>query len=244
MSCVKWVEPISAGVDAALTDPERVELERHLDGCAECRQRLLSMRAVKHAVARLPSREMPPGAVRARVESLPLERVHSRRFRLLRWSAAALIVLGVGWAGMSFRHRAPGTGGSLAEALVDDHLRFVPNAMLAELATSDPQQVVRFFKGRVPFSPVAPRLPGSQLMGGRTCTLKGKRAELLFYGSGNRTLSLYAFGGDIDVGGCQAARGHWVCDRRIGDVTLLLVGQASGAELRRLLDGASLASAE
>lgn len=244
MSCIESLEWISASLDGALTEREREELERHLAGCAECRRRLLSMRAVKHAVARLPSRETPPGAVRARVESLPLERVRSRWFRVLRGTAAALIVLSAGWAGWSFRHRAGGADPGLAEALVDDHLRSVPDAMPAELTTSDPQQVVRFFTGRVPFSPVAPRLPGSQLMGGRLCTLKGKRAELLFYGSGKRTLSLYAFGGDMDVGGCRQTRGHSVCDRRVGDMTLLLVGQASGDELRRLLDGASLVRAE
>jgi anti-sigma factor RsiW len=243
VSCVDWLEVISASLDGALTERERADLERHLAGCAECRRHLLSMRAVKHAIARLASRETPPGAVRARVESLPLERVRSRWFPLLRWTAA-LIVLTAGWAGWSLRHRAGGVDPGLAEALVDDHLRSVPDVTPAELTTSDPQQVVHFFEGRVPFSPVAPRLPGSRLVGGRLCTLKGKRAELLFYGSGNRTLSLYAFGGDMEVGGCRPARGHWVCDRRIGDMTLLLVGQASGAELRRLLDGASLVTAE
>lgn len=244
MSCMEWLEWISASLDGELTEREREELEGHLSGCAECHQRRLSIRAVKHAIARLPSRETPPGAVRARVESLPLQRVRSRWFRVLRWTAASLIVLGAGWAGLSFRHHAGRTGNGLAEALVDDHLRSVPDAMRAELTTGDPQQVVRFFEGRVPFSPVAPRLPGSRLMGGRLCMLKGKRAELLFYGSGNRTLSLYAFGGDMDVGGCRPARGHWVCDRRVGDMTLLLVGQASGDELRRLLDGASLVRAD
>ncbi len=244
MSCTDWLEMISASLDGVLTERERADLERHLAGCAECRRRLLSMRAVKHAIARLASRETPPGAVRARVESLPLERVRSRWFRFLHWTAAALVVLTAGWAGWSFRHRAGSADPGLAEALVEDHLRSVPDAMPAQLTTSDPQQVVRFFTGQVPFSPVAPRLPGSRLMGGRLCTLKGKRAELLFYGSGNRTLSLYAFGGDMDVGGCRQARGHWVCDRRVGDMTLLLVGQASGDELRRLLDGASLVRAE
>jgi anti-sigma factor RsiW len=238
------LEHISASVDGALSEREREDLERHLAGCADCRRRLLSMRAVKHAVARLPSREAPPGAVRARVESLPFERARLRRFRVLRWIAVAVIVISAAWTGLVLRHRGQRTGPNLSEALVDDHLRSVPDAMPAELTTSDPQQVVRFFAGRVPFPPVAPRLRGSRLMGGRLCTLGGKRAELLFYGSNGRTLSLYAFGDDMDAAGCREARGHWVCGRRIQDLTLILVGQVSRDELRGLLDQATLVRGE
>jgi anti-sigma factor RsiW len=240
MSCGEWLERISASVDDALPEGERKSLEGHLAACPECRGRLLSMRAVKHAVARLPSRETPPGAVRARVESLPFARVRSRRFRVFKWTAAALVLLGAAWAALSLHQRGERPSAELAQALVDDHLRSVPEAMPAEVTTSDPQQVVRFFAGRVPFPPVAPLLPGSKLIGGRLCKLDGKRVELLFYGSGGRTLSLYAFGGELGVRGCREARDHWVCGRRLGDLTLLLVGQASGVELRRLLDEATL----
>jgi anti-sigma factor RsiW len=238
------LELVSGSVDGALSEREREDLEKHLAGCAECRRRLLSMRAVKHAVARLPSHEAPPGAVRARVESLPLERARSRRFRVLWWMGVAVILLGAAWTSLALRHRGLRTAPNLAEALVEDHLRSVPDAMPAELTTSDPQQVVRFFAGRVPFPPVAARLPGSRLIGGRLCKLGGKRAELLFYGSGGQTLSLYAFGGAMDAPGCREARGHWVCGRQVGDLTLLLVGQTSRDELRRLLDEATLVRAE
>lgn len=243
MSCVEWLERISASVDDALAEVERESLEKHVAACTECRDRLLSMRALKHAVARLPSREAPPGAVRARVESLPLEGIRPGRFDVLPWIAAALVLLGAAWAALSLRHRGERPSMDLAQALVDDHLRSVPEAMPAEVTTSDPQQVVRFFSGRVPFPPVAPHLPGSQLIGGRLCKLDGQRVELLFYGSGGRTLSLYAFGGGMDVTGCRQARDHSVCGRRLGDLRLLLVGRASGDELRRLLDEATLMTA-
>jgi anti-sigma factor RsiW len=238
------LERVSASVDDALAEAERESFEKHMAACTECRGRLLSMRAVKHAVARLPSREAPPGAVRARVESLPLQGVRSRRFGVLRWIAGALVLLGVASAGLRLRHREERPSVDLAQALADDHLRSVPEAMPAEVTTSDPQQVVRFFSGRVPFPPVAPRLPGSKLIGGRLCKLDGKRVELLFYRSGGRTFSLYAFGDEMEVSGCREARDHWVCGRRLGDLTLLLVGQASGDELRRLLDEATLVTTE
>ncbi len=236
MSCGEWLERISAKLDDALADGERENFERHLAACGECRTRLLFMRAVKHAVARLPSRETPPGAVRAHVESLLLEGDRTKRPTVLRRTGTALALLGLLWAGLFLRQRQERPRVDMAEALVDDHLRSLPEAMPAEVTTSDPQQVVRFFSGRVPFPPVAPNLRGSRLIGGRLCKLGGKRAELLFYRSGDRTLSLYAFGGDMDMGGCREARGHWVCGRQLGDLTLLLVGQASGDELRRLLD--------
>jgi anti-sigma factor RsiW len=244
MSCGDWLERISEAVDGTLPEADREVFEGHLAGCPECRGRLLSMRAVKHAVARLPSRETPPGAVRARIKSLPLQVGGQRRIVGLGWAVTVLVLLSAAWAALLLRHREALPSADLAQALVDDHLRSVPEAMPAEVTTSDPQQAARFFVGRVPFPPAAARLPGSRLIGGRLCKLDGKRVELLFYGSGGRTFSLYAFGDELDVTGCREAHGHWVCGRRLGDLTLLLVGKASGDELRRLLDEATLVRAE
>ena len=74
MNCDPSAELLSAFIDGEIGSADREELEVHMAGCEGCRSRFGSLRALKHAVARLEGREGPPGAVRARVENLRFER--------------------------------------------------------------------------------------------------------------------------------------------------------------------------
>jgi len=234
MSCDLSPELLSAYVDGVLPPPERDEIEAHLKECPACRARLESLRAVKHALARLPSREAPPGAVRARVESLRFARP-ARRARVL---AAALAAVALAAAGLLLARRPATPSLTLAEELVGDHLRSVPDAMPAEVTSDDPQRVIAFFDGRVPFSPVAPVFPASRLLGGRLCQIDGRLVQLLFYDTKGEKLSLFISGGDLGEAGCREARGHHVCIRHLGSRSLVLVGKRPAEDLLRLLDAA------
>ncbi|PYQ22112.1 MAG: hypothetical protein DMF81_13305 [Acidobacteria bacterium] len=238
MSCDRSAELLSAYLDGALPPAEREALEAHLNQCADCRARLESLRAVKHALARLPSREAPPGAVRARVESLRFAH-RTSRMRIL---AAVLAAVALGAAGLFLARRSQAPTLTLTEELVSDHLRSVPDAMPAEVTSDDPQQVIAFFAGRVPFSPVAPVFPASRLVGGRLCQIDGRLVQLLFYDAKGEKLSLFVSGGDLGEPGCREARGHHVCTRRIGGRSLALVGKVPAEELLHLADEADRSS--
>jgi len=234
MSCDLFPELLSAYLDGALLPPEREQLEAHLAQCPACRARLASLRAVKHVLARLPSRESPPGAVRARVESLRF--VHrTSRARVL---AAVVAAVALGAAGLLLARRPQAPTLTLTEELVGDHLRSVPDVMPAEVTSHDPQEVIAFFAGRVPFSPVAPVFPASRLVGGRLCQIDGRLVQLLFYDASGEKLSLFVSGRDLGAPGCQEARGHHVCTRHVGSRSLVLVGKLPAKELLHLLDEA------
>lgn len=239
-ACDGWLELLSAGLDAALLDGERDHAREHAATCRDCQTRADSFRALKHAVARLPSRETPPGAVRAHVESLALRgRRSSRLGTAVRWllaagllSAAALYV--------AVRRGPDGPGAQLAQELVADHLHSVPEAMPAEVMTEEPAEAVRFFSDRVPFQPVAPRLEGARLIGGRLCKIQGRRVQLLFYRAHpNETISLFVSDQALGGAGCREERGLQVCSRRAGGLALLAVGGGTSDDLRRLLDSAA-----
>lgn len=240
-ACDGWLELLSAGLDEALVNGERSRVDEHVAGCRDCQARADSFRALKHAVARLPSREAPPGAVRAHVESLALRARRSLRFgTAVRWllavgllSAAALYV--------AVRRGPEGPGAQLAQELVADHLNSVPEAMPAEVTTEDPAEAVRFFSDRVPFKPIAPRLEGAGLIGGRLCKIHGRRVQLLFYRAHrDETISLFVSDQDLGGSGCRESRGLQVCSRRAGGLALLAVGSGRAGDLRRLLDSAEI----
>jgi anti-sigma factor RsiW len=233
--CAEWGELLSASLDGALTLAERERTEAHVAACADCRERLGALRALKHAIARLPSREDPPGAVRAHVESL----VHQgpRRIRVGLVALAASLVA-VGALVASWRTQT-GPSARLADELAADHLHSLPEAMPAEVVTEDPLVAIRFFSERVPFRPVAPRLPGTRLIGGRLCKIQGRRVQLLFYhAEPETTVSLFVSDQTLGAESCREARGLQVCGRRAGALTLLAVGGIERGHLRRLLDGA------
>jgi anti-sigma factor RsiW len=239
MTCAQFGEVLSGYVDDELLLNEREQAEAHLAACGSCREQAASARSLKHAIARLPDREEPPGAVRARVEALRFGRAGSfsarRAAELL---GVALLAVAIA-ATVAIRGARP-TGARLAEELVSDHLRWLADPAPAQVASADPRQVARFFEGRVPFTPIAPRLPDARLIGGRLCKIEGRRAQLLFYRCERQAVSLFIM--DLDLGGgrCLESRGRAVCSRRFGDLTVLAVGEVPGRALEQLLREATL----
>jgi len=239
--CGEGLDGLSAKLDGALPPRERDLVDGHLAACPECDRRLRSLRALKHAIARLPSREAPPGAVRVHVESLVFRGRRSGRLRLVLQAALAAGVLLAAWAYVSGRHGAEGPTAKLAEELAADHLHSVPEAMPAEVATEDPAEVIRFFSGRLPFTPVAPRLEGAHLIGARLCKIEGRRVQLLFYrDDSDVTLSLFVGDHGLSAGsGCRETRGLRVCSRTLDGLSLHVVGAAPRDHLRRMLERAA-----
>ncbi len=234
MQCGQSTESLSLYLDNVLAPAERNAVASHLARCGTCRACMESLRAVKHAVARLPSQEEPPGAVRAHVEALRLDQRARRKWRIVAPAAAAAVLV-VAVAATLLVRRGSHTA-QLAEDLIADHLSSVPDVKPAEIASSDRGDVARFFAEHLPFAAVVPELPGTQLLGARVCRIEGRRVELLFYRRENRTLSLFVTDSPVDGGQCWAARGHHVCSRSNAELTLLLVGELPADELRRLLD--------
>jgi len=234
MHCDQPKESLSLYLDNVLAPSERDAVASHLATCGICRAYLESMRAVKHAVARLPSQEEPPGTIRAHVEALRLDRRHRRGLKIVApvATAAVLVVAIVATVALRRGDRAA----QLAEYLIADHLSSVPEVKPAEIASNDREDVARFFAEHLPFAAVVPVLPGTQLMGARLCRIEGRRVELLFYRREGQTLSLFVTDTPVAGGPCWAARGHHVCSRSNAELTLLLVGELPAEELRRLLD--------
>jgi anti-sigma factor RsiW len=231
MTCREAHNQLSAWVDGELSPEARHAVDEHLAACPNCRAHASAMRALKHAVARLSSRETPPGAVQARVAALRFQRPRHRQLAsvvaaLVSLAAVLAITVALG------RHRAPDDHLS-ADQLVADHLRSVAEPV--EIASDDPEAVTRFFRDQVAFLPIVPRLAGSRLKGGRLCLLAGTRSELLFYDLNGDTVSLFVGNRGLAAPGCEASGGLQVCERRVGDVSLMLVGEQPPEQLARVL---------
>jgi anti-sigma factor RsiW len=235
-ACDQSLVQLSPYLDDALPTTERGAVAAHLATCGACRTRLETLRALKHSIARLPSREEPPGAVRAHIDAMRFSATVPRR----PWSALALSAVAVAAAAVFVIARRTDHGARLADELVADHLHSVPDVRPAEIASNDPAEVQRFFADHLPFSAVVPHLPGATLLGARLCKIEDRRVELLFYRHQDRTLSLFVTDAPVAGDRCWVTRDHHVCSRSKGELRLLLVGQLPADELSRLLNESAL----
>lgn len=98
MRCDRVIEELSAYLDGELNAAEMAEVRAHLDGCAQCRADLDSLRQAAEGVKALPRATAPADLrdkVMARLEEEPArERSHWRHWRTW-WGAAAAVVIGV-----------------------------------------------------------------------------------------------------------------------------------------------------
>lgn len=240
MQCSDTRALLSASLDGAIDSGERGAIDAHLRECPRCRSELELLRVLKHAIARLPSREEPPGAVRAHVEALRLGPRSPIGWPLLLAPALAAAAAALALM-LPLRHQHGDKGATLADHLVWDHLSSVPEVRPAEIASANPQAILNFFSGHLPFPPTVPRVPGADLLGARLCQIEGRRVELIFYKRESRTLSLFITDGPVPAGECWEARAHHVCSRSMGALTFMVVAELPEQELRRLLEEATAA---
>jgi anti-sigma factor RsiW len=198
VNCESVARCLDAVVDGEVDPSARISIERHLDDCGACRERLEFARAFQ---ARLQDALRPgraPEALRERVQTrLSEERGVFSLHRLdASWRAtaiAAAVALGVFSLGRSLDSRGESLQASVAPILEDvirSHARPYP----AEVATTE--QVPAYFENKVGFAvrPVDFADPTVRFVGARSTQVGGRSAATLEYeASGQRRMTVVAF---------------------------------------------------
>lgn len=189
---------LAAYLDGELVNGERSEVERHLEACRECRELFAAEAAVASAIADGLPRHTAPDALEDRVQSILARKPR----RASRWpllaalgTAAAVLVLALAWRVRTPEKPEPRS--ELVAVAVDSHLRFADGRLPLEVRSDKPDEVSRWFGGRVPFHvtvPAYPMAPGERkfytLEGGRLVSLGGDYAAYLAYRMDGRPISL------------------------------------------------------
>lgn len=268
MSCPKAIEELSAYVDGGLEPKAELSLRRHLDTCAFCQQKVKILSALKERVARSAEVHSVPHTLREHLSSRPRPSPwsflhhpravkaylqHLREQNNVTWSflhrpravkaafALVLILVVAGVAGWLWQR-----GGErkryeeIAQVLVADHIHFlqVPDAL--EISSSEPAEVVAWFRDRVSFPVQIPHLNNARLLGGRLCSLLGQQVALVFYERGGKRLSLFTLAAEAISGGARKGQGtgqeHPRCLRTFENYSLCLV-QSEKAVLAVVAEG-------
>jgi anti-sigma factor RsiW len=208
-------ERVTAYVDGALDETQRAEVEAHLASCAACREQESFERALGARLRALPPVEPRPGLedrVRRRLRRRSPLRI------LLPLAAAVLLAL---W----FRGAAPFVAWEVA---LDHRHCFGKETLPAQVWSSDPEAVARWFESRGTLLPAIPAsAAGLELVGARYCGLVDTtRVAHVYYASSARHLSLFVVPRRLrgEAGWSGVAAGQVVRVLRSGGTQVALVG--------------------
>jgi anti-sigma factor RsiW len=231
-----------AYLDGALAGAAIAEAERHIEGCAECRQLSAEVAQLSDAMRKGVTQYRAPQALRARIGAA-LDAEDSKSivpFR--RWSFWFGAASGAGVsalaASVAMLVLLPPSAATLAQAITDDHTRALASGHLIEIASSSHHVVKPWFAGRVDVSPPAADFAaqGFALAGGRIDQVAGSRAAVVVYRHGRHLIDLFVWPDRGSMLPGNATRhGYRVMFWKNGDLDFAAVSDTERRELEKFV---------
>jgi anti-sigma factor RsiW len=204
MTCQETRQLLDAYVDGELDLVRSLDLERHLESCAECHAVAAQVEGVRSAVQTYNPYFLAPAGLETRIRAqlrLPAEAqpetVPPKNFLIWRFAAVAASLVGLAVLTAMFvtTLRRPSEADTLARQVVSGHIRSLMANHLADVPSSDQHTVKPWFNGKLDFSPPVKDLKpeGFPLTGGRLDYLDTRPVAALLYQRNRHTINLFVW---------------------------------------------------
>lgn len=247
MTCQELDRFLYPYLDGEFQPEERMDVEAHLETCAECagrvaaeqQIRLTLRRAARHSVqsARAPS------SLRAGIQA-GLQR-EQRRAQVGLWLRASAVALVMVTAGGTWVALHEGERQRFVEDAVKRHARALPH----EVASTTPEGMREWFHGKLDHPVNVPQLDNATIKGGRIHNVNNHEAAYISYeaapteGAPARKLGLFVFndtGRNVKAQALPAvevdsSQGYNVALWRDGEIVYELVSDLDEADIRKML---------
>jgi anti-sigma factor RsiW len=215
------------------------DIERHIEGCAECRALLDDLKKLRTALRQELTYETAPPALRGRVMRALDQETNARKPRLQPfWSGAFSGIAGTAIAAsIAFFLLAPPLTNPLLEDLVSAHVRSLMPDHLIDVVSTDKHTVKPWFAGHADVSPVVADFAeqGYRLIGGRADYFDHQRAAVTVYQHGAHVINVFSWAATRDSVPKDTTRnGYHLAFWKTGDVVYCAVSDTGWDELRRL----------
>jgi len=236
MECGDFRRVIDACVDDELGPAESASTREHLHVCAACRRQLADRESLGRLVRRAPYYAAPARLQAHLSSSHPSSEWTVRP--LVAWAAAVLLIASLAGSVVFIRSSAPARApiDSMAEAVVDSHVRALMGEHLFDVRSTDQHTVKPWFLGKLDFAPPVDDLAplGFPLTGGRLDYVAGRAAAALVYARGQHTINLFVWPDDsatLRTPAARAVRGFHVRHWARGGMSFWAVSDLNDAEL-------------
>ena len=209
MNCQEFEIALHPYLDGELPAGEMTAAAAHATQCPRCHALARQERELRQLLRRQP-REAAPDTLRASIRASLRRRAHRSVVRAmivvpaLAAVAAALLVVAL----LPAIRSTP----SLVGELVDKHIAYAQLERPAELASSDPEEIARWFQARASLRVIVPDYSpaGIRLVGARIADAEERKAAYLLYEKGHTLLSVFMLRSERaePAGRRLAFRGH------------------------------------
>jgi len=227
-------------LDDELPAAERTAVHDHIEGCAECGPEAGALGRLRDDIRRSAPTYRAPQSLRSQIRSTLRREAGSasamaRAPGWLAYAASILIAVAVGSGGTLFLtgERQENT---IANEVIDSHLRSLLGNHLTDVASSDKHTVKPWFAGRTDLSPPGVDLAaeGFPLIGGRLDLIQGKPVPALVYRAGKHVINVFVLPAQPSaLGETVTRRGYTLRHWSKGDLGYWAVSDASPDEFSK-----------
>jgi anti-sigma factor RsiW len=238
MPCAESMR-VQAYFDGEADAVAAADIERHIEGCAECRALLDDLKKLRTALRQELTYETAPAALRARVARALDQEGTARKPRLQPfWKGAFSGIAGTAIAAsIAFFLLAPPLTNPLLEDLVSAHVRSLMPDHLIDVVSTDKHTVKPWFAGHADVSPVVADFAeqGYRLIGGRADYFDHQRAAVTVYQHGAHVINVFTWAATKDSVPKDTTRnGYRMAFWQTGNLVYCAVSDTGWDELRKL----------
>jgi len=239
---------VQAYFDGEVDAVSALDIERHIEHCAECRALLLDLERTREQIRGEFDYGRAPAALRARITRALAREPQPAASR--RGSAAsALWRMRPFWAGavggvgtalaavLAFLLVSAVPSAALRDEVTDAHVRALMSGHLTDVVSTDQHTVKPWFAGRADVSPAVADFAaqGYVLIGGRAEYIDRQRAAVLVYRHGAHVVDVFAWAaGGRPLAAATTRTGYHLVSWRVGDLEYCAVSDAGWEELAAL----------
>jgi anti-sigma factor RsiW len=231
--------------DGELGAAAAVEIERHLETCADCAALLADLDSTRRLIREQAPYLRADDALRRRItqalrredgERPRLPRLASGRWGFLGGAAGGSLVTALA-ASLTLAVVTPPPPSLLVGDLMNAHLRSMMSDHLVDVVSSDRHTVKPWFAGHTDVSPPAVDFAdqGYKLVGGRADYVDGRRAAVVVYRHGAHVINVFAWAHGAEQRPATASRnGYRFVFWRSGNLNFAAVSDTDPKELEAL----------
>jgi mycothiol system anti-sigma-R factor len=242
MNCDEVSRLLDAYIDGELDEVTQPELQKHLDGCSDCRKEAEAVNRFKSLVRINMPVYKAPAELKSRIRASLRE--ETERPWLFRFSwplayAAAAIVFAL-FIAVAFKSLAPNREQELISQAITNHARSLMVDHLVDISSSNSRIVRPWFTGKLDYSPPVADLTaqGYTLVGGRIDMLDKRAVAAIVYQRGNQVINVFVWPSeprkiDFDV---RSERGYHFCGWNQAGLNYFCISAGSADDVEKFED--------